>query len=100
MGNESRRDLSLIGLSGDVSVEQLIRAIREERGEVRPDAPGKIFREFIKITSFEEYAEASRKLHQDHSAILGSVLDHAKLACQDLLAEEPPAPAAPAGCKP
>uniref|UniRef100_A0A7S0AEZ1 BART domain-containing protein n=1 Tax=Pyrodinium bahamense TaxID=73915 RepID=A0A7S0AEZ1_9DINO len=58
----ARRNFHLVGLAGSVTVEQLVEALRNERAEQRPDKPGQMLRRsLLAITSFEEFAAASRR---------------------------------------
>merc|ERR1712194_23768 len=65
---ESRRDLHLVGLAQNTTVEGLVDALRQERACRLLSDVGTKFREFISVTSFEEFAEEARKWlrHQQH----------------------------------
>eukprot|EP00747_Dinoflagellata_sp_TGD_P167044 gnl/TRDRNA2_/TRDRNA2_190792_c0_seq1.p1 gnl/TRDRNA2_/TRDRNA2_190792_c0~~gnl/TRDRNA2_/TRDRNA2_190792_c0_seq1.p1 ORF type:complete len:203 (+),score=48.87 gnl/TRDRNA2_/TRDRNA2_190792_c0_seq1:143-751(+) len=63
--DESRRDLNLIGLGAEATVEGLVEALCAERAERRPGPNGDMMRALIAITSFEEFAAESRRRCQE-----------------------------------
>mmetsp|Transcript_95510 Transcript_95510/g.269970 ORF Transcript_95510/g.269970 Transcript_95510/m.269970 type:complete len:171 (-) Transcript_95510:123-635(-) len=58
----SRRDLHLVGLSGQVTVEGLVQALRGESAASRPGDPGRLLRALLAVTDYEEFANEARRL--------------------------------------